>query len=124
MQARIRIVYPMGAVTVNGLFLSDGRLNNKHYVYLLFTHDPEVGETGYVKIGNAQDTAERTITLSTACPIPWVRLTMLLVKQKRISEAQAAYAAWRAVIDPVGLRKSDQEAVQKRMAKLPATNAT
>jgi hypothetical protein len=55
---------------------------------------------------------------------PINRLTMLLVKQKRISEAQAAYATWRAVIDPVGLLRSDQEAVQKRMAKLPATNAT
>jgi hypothetical protein len=49
---------------------------------------------------------------------PINRLTMLLVKEKRSSDARAAYCAWRAVPDPIGLRKSDHDAVEKRMAKL------
>jgi hypothetical protein len=80
-----------------------------------------------------QSTMAAVINLNKSNPIaaahryeqaPINRLTTLLVKQKRFSEAQMAYAAWRAVVDPIGLRESDQEAVQKRMAKLPVANAT
>jgi hypothetical protein len=49
---------------------------------------------------------------------PVNRLTMLLVKLKRQNEALQAYNHWRSVRDPVGLSKSDLEALQKRMAKI------
>ena len=51
---------------------------------------------------------------------PINRLTMLLVKQKRVDEAKRAYRQWSAVEDPLGLTKADREALAKRMAKIGA----
>ena len=52
---------------------------------------------------------------------PINRLTLLLVKEKRQSEAQEAYNAWRSVPDPVGVTKGDQESLARRMAKISAS---
>jgi HIRAN domain len=54
-------------------------------------------------------------------PAPINRLTMLLIRQKQHAEARKHYAAWVAADDPIGLTKADRDAVQKRLAKLPAS---
>ena len=49
---------------------------------------------------------------------PINRLTMILVKLKRPDEAKAEYENWKAVIDPIGLTKTEKDALEKRIAKL------
>lgn len=49
---------------------------------------------------------------------PINRLTMLLQKEGRIAEAQQAIANWRSAIDPIGLTKTDVEALTKREQRL------
>lgn len=49
---------------------------------------------------------------------PINRLTMLLVKEKRADDARRVYDLWLSVVDPVGLRKSDKDPLEKRMARL------
>jgi len=49
---------------------------------------------------------------------PINRLTILLVKQKRFSEAKQAYEDWSSIADPIGITKPDQEALRKRMIKI------
>lgn len=49
---------------------------------------------------------------------PINRLTIVLVKLKRRADAKEEYEAWRSIVDPVGLTKTDQEMLEKRMSKI------
>ncbi len=55
---------------------------------------------------------------------PINRLTMLLVKEKKFSYAIEAYDQWRAVIDPVGITRTDSKALTKRIAKAKEKSET
>lgn len=53
---------------------------------------------------------------------PINRLTMLLVKDNRFGAAVEAYDRWESVLDPVGLTKTDLDALIKRIAKARKEN--
>jgi hypothetical protein len=55
---------------------------------------------------------------------PINRLTMLLIKDGRADEARRAYELWSGVVDPVGLTRTDRDALERRMSKSAAKGST
>jgi len=49
---------------------------------------------------------------------PINKLTMLLIKQKRLADAKHIYEDWKSVLDPVGITKADQKATENRISKI------
>ena len=66
----------MAMVNAKGHFDTRGMVRRPH-VYMLVAHDPCCGQYAFIKFGRSVDAYTRAAGLRTACPLPWIRYTII-----------------------------------------------
>ena len=80
----------MGVEIARGRYDSRGRWR-RAYVYMLVAYDVCCADFAFIKFGHSRDAYARATGLRTACPLQWIRYT--IIECSRLQEARTLEAA-------------------------------